>query len=81
MEVTAAHLIGIFVISFGASMFFKGVVNIQFGVTNGAEKAKFIKSQKRKLLGSSAKLTGAIFCLVGVAIALFLPSNQILFSI
>lgn len=81
MEVTASHLIGIVFMYFGASIVLKGEVNFEYGITNGAERTKFIKSTTSKLVGNSAKLVGVLILLAGVAISLFVPSEQVLFII
>ena len=81
MEVTASHLVGIVFMYIGASIVLKGEVNFEYGITNGAKRTKFIKSKTSKLVGNSAKLVGVFIVLAGVAVSLFVPSEQVLFTI
>lgn len=81
MDVTASHLMGMALMSIGISIMFKGEASVEYGITDGGERPKFIKSKSKQLVGSSARLVGAGIFLLGLATILLFPSEHILFTI
>ena len=69
-------------ICFGLKVIVGGKVDVEAGISNGAEyNAKFIKSSKTSLTGNNAKAVGIGFCLIGILIIWLVPDENILFSI
>ncbi|MCV2884485.1 hypothetical protein OE749_07250 [Aestuariibacter sp. AA17] len=82
MEVGLIDLFGILMIYFGLKVIIVGKVDVEAGVTNGAEyNAKFIKSSKSSLTGNHAKAVGIGFCFIGILMIWLIPNKNILFSI
>ena len=82
MDVMLVDVFGVLLIYFGLKIIISGKVNVEVGLTDGAEhNSKFIKSSKSSLDGKNAKLVGIGFCLLGVLMILFVPDENILFTI
>lgn len=82
MDITVADLFAIAIVFLGIRTIIEGKINVEFGLTNGAEhNSKFIKSSKTDLQGASARLIGAALCLLGILVILFFPEEDVLFSL
>ncbi|MBU3005744.1 hypothetical protein [Paraglaciecola arctica] len=82
MDVGFIDIFGVLMIYFGLKVIIGGKVDVEAGLTDGAKyNAKFTKSSKTSLSGNNAKLVGIGFCLLGILIILFVPDENVLFSI
>ena len=82
MEVGLIDLFGLLIIYFGAKIIARGKVDVEFGVTNGAKyRSKFIKSTKASIDGMNARLIGVGFFLMGLLLIVYIPVENVLFSI
>lgn len=82
MEIGFADIGGLLIIFFGLKVVVEGKIDIEAGVTNGAERnTKFIKSHKTRLTGNSAKATGVGFCILGMLMIWLVPNEEVIFTI
>jgi len=80
MEVTLELIFSLVVFCIGLKIICVGRIDIEFGITNGAESnSKFIASKKDTLSGNSARLVGLFISLSGVLLYFFLENGETLF--